>query len=79
MIDKFKIPLTWHNCKSYPPKEAINLSLVVTNGNKVYTTSWYKDVGYHTERGLIKKSELKKWYWADLEQTVKGCSEFKGE
>ena len=31
-MDKFKMELTWHNCKTCPPEECFNSYLLVTDG-----------------------------------------------
>jgi hypothetical protein len=45
--------------------------------------SWRKGNGYliATQLGVrgIRASELENWWWADIEQTVKECLEFKKE
>jgi hypothetical protein len=67
--------LTWHNCKTCPPQEFENNSLIVTNGNDVYGLSWHRAEGYwiETDEGLkqIDCDELEFWWWADIEQTVR--------
>ena len=81
MKNKFKMQLTWHNCYDYPPTEPYNDNLWATDGR------WVFPVEYDQEHGWREKGEIDYWplkrfliyYWADLEQTVRGCSEFKGE
>lgn len=70
------IELVWHNCKTNPPKEIENDSLIVTDGLHVYGMSWHRAKGYFIEKpnegGLLSLSELENWWWADIEQTVQG-------
>jgi hypothetical protein len=83
MKNKFTMPLTWHNCHSCPPEELSNSYLLATDGSYVYSMSWRKGNGYliATQLGVrgIRASELENWWWADIEQTVKECLEFKKE
>lgn len=80
MKDKFTIPLTWHNCYDYPPEESWNDSLIATDGQRVFPVKYGKVTGwYDKEAGECLPFELIwEYWWADLEQTVRGCSEFKG-
>lgn len=79
MTNKFKISLTWHNCQSYPPSEAYNERLWVTDGEWVFPVHYSRiDGWYDIEAGDHLAFELLwKYYWADLNQTVRGCLEFK--
>ena len=81
MKNKFKMPLTWHNCKTYPPSEDENPSLIITNGKDVFGVKWHKEKGYYAsyddEDKYLDPEAYEYWWWADLEQTVRGCSEFK--
>lgn len=80
MKNKFKMELTWHNCKTYPPKESFNPQLLVTDGIDIYKMIWDKTFGGFLKVGLeIKGDELNKYWWADIQQTVRGCSELKGD
>lgn len=81
MKDKFTMPLTWHNCQSYPPTEPYNSRLLATNGNFVFPVEYdVMDGWYDKDRGCYLPFEmLWEYYWADLEQTVRECTEFKGE
>jgi hypothetical protein len=81
MKDKFTMPLTWHNCYDCPPEEHYNDRLWATDGTWVFSVTyqyaygWYdKEAGEYLPGGLLWK-----YYWADPEQTVRGCSEFKEE
>lgn len=82
MKDKFTIELTWHNCKTNPPKEFLNNALIVTNGNDVFDMSWHKAEGYFIsdDYGRLRPLEYKhldSWYWADIEQTVQNEVKFR--
>ena len=80
MNNKFKMELVWHNCETYPPKELENSSLIVTNGKTVFGMSWHRAEGYwiliNDECMQIRNSELKNWWWADVQQTVQNDNRF---
>lgn len=71
-MDKFKIELIWHNCKTYPPKEAYNPCLVITNGYNVDYCSYHKRYGFPVENDVMHE-----YWWADISRTVKESTEFK--
>ena len=71
-MNKFKIELTWHNCKTYPPKETYNPFLIITNGSKTTCCSYHKNYGFPVE-----DEELHKYWWADISRTVSESNEFK--
>lgn len=73
-MDKFKMELTWHNCKTCPPEEEYNHWLVCSDGKEVFDVSYYKPLGFP-----IDPQYLHEYWWADLVQTVKKTKEFKGE
>ena len=78
MKDKFTMGLVWHNCKTYPPSETYNSSLLATDGNDVCPMLWNKPEGYWLGGiARLSEDELEQWYWADVPQTVKKCAEFK--
>lgn len=82
MYNKFKMELTWHNCKTCPPKEFENNNLLVTNGTYVYGMSWHRAEGYfiaddYGNLHQLKYEHLDTWYWADIEQTVRGEEKFR--
>lgn len=79
MKNKFKMELTWHNCESYPPSEAHNDRLLATDGLWVFPVRYDRADGwYDVEDGNYLPFELIwKYYWADLNQTVRKCLEFK--
>lgn len=83
MIDKVTIELVWYNCETNPPKVFSSNTLIVTNGEDVFGMSWHRAEGYFiaTEHGdeLVPLSELSKWWWADIEQTVQSEPRFKEE
>lgn len=71
-MDKFKMELTWHNCKLYPPKETYNPFLVITNGSDVDYCSYHKRYGFP-----VAEDELHEYWWADISRTVRESHEFK--
>lgn len=77
-MDKFKMELTWHNCKTCPPKEDFNSYLLVTDGWDIKEMRWFKRDGVFVNRySEIKGEELSNWWWADILQTVHKTPEFK--
>lgn len=81
MLDKFTMELVWHNCKTHPPKETANEKLIMSDGYEVFEAFWYRPDGFMI-RGKDKwhgvYDDLNKWYWADIQQTVRGETRFKG-
>ena len=71
-MNKFKMELTWHNCKTYPPEENYNPWLIYTNGHEIDSCSYYKKYGFP-----IADSELHEYWWADVSRTVRESSGFK--
>lgn len=71
-MNKFKMELTWHNCKTCPPEEEFNPWLVHTNGYHVGWGAYYKKYGFP-----IDENELHAYWWADLSRTVRESNEFK--
>lgn len=71
-MDKFKMELTWHNCKTCPPKEVYNPLLVITNGNHVDYCSYYKRYGFP-----VAERDLHEYWWADISRTVRETQEFE--
>ena len=71
-MDKFKIDLTWHNCKTCPPNEDYNSCLVITNGYNIDYCSYHKRYGFP-----IADDELHEYWWADIYRTVRESKEFK--
>ena len=71
-MDKFKIELTWHNCKTHPPKEGFNPWLIYTNGDHIDSFAYYNKYGFP-----IADDELHEYWWADLARTVRESKEFK--
>lgn len=73
-MDKMKMELVWHNCKTCPPKEIHNDCLFVTNGDGVFEVEW--DNGYwydydgRSARGVDEYKE--EFWWADIDQTTAG-------
>lgn len=71
-MDKFKMELTWHNCKTHPPKEAYNAWLIITNGHNTDSFVYYSKYGFP-----VADDELHEYWWADLARTVRESNEFK--
>ena len=70
-MDKFKMELTWHNCKTHPPKEAYNTWLIYTNGRDVSYFTYDRRYGFP-----VSDSMLHEFWWADLSRTVRESPEF---
>lgn len=72
--NKMKMELVWHNCKTCPPQELFNESLVVTDGVNLYNVCWDREVGYFGNHCLIEvfMNGAENWWWADLYQTTTG-------
>ena len=78
-MDKFKMELTWHNCKTCQPKEGFNSHLLVTDGLAIHQMMWDSVFGGFLKIGLeIRGDDLEKYWWADVVQTVRKTQEFKG-
>jgi hypothetical protein len=80
-MKKFTMELVWHNCKTHQPKETVNEKLVMTDGYEVFEAFWYRPDGFMIrgkDRWHGVYEDLNKWYWADIRQTVRGDSRFKG-
>lgn len=71
-MDKFKIELTWHNCKRCPPKETYNPYLIYTNGYVVEACAYYKQYGFP-----IIEDELEQCWWADIRRTIRESNKFE--
>lgn len=71
-MDKLKMELVWHNCKTCPPSESRNIDLLLYDGYDYYHAEW--DNGYWLDNGhyVDIKGEEEKCWWADLTQTVDG-------
>ena len=71
-MNKMKMELVWHNCKTCPPEEVQNECLFVTNGDGVFEVEW--DNGYwidHSGRRLRNIEERgEEFWWADIDQTT---------
>ena len=77
-MDKFKMELTWHNCKTCPPEEDFNSFLFVTDGLDIQEMRWDRIWGGFRNRILsIRGEDLSKYWWADMVQTVHNTNEFK--
>ena len=74
MKNKFKMELTWHNCETCPPEEEYNPYLFLTDGRGVIFAEYRKGKGFFFDEKLVVADSL---WWADIEQTVQGCEEFK--
>lgn len=81
MKNKFKMELTWHNCYECPPEESYNDLLWVTDGRWVFPAKYQAPNHWHDyEAGEYLPFELLwNYWWADSEQTVRNCPEFKEE
>ena len=71
-MDKFKIGLTWHNCKTCPPEEIFNPWIIYTNGRHIDSCAYYDRHGFP-----VPEDELHNYWWADLSRTVRESKEFK--
>ena len=78
-MNKFKMELTWHNCKTCPPEETYNDTLYVTNGQWVRRVEYSIEEGWYDYRvgDYLPFDYLCEYWWADMEQTVRGIKEFK--
>lgn len=81
MKNKFKMELVWHNCQSYPPEEYWNKNLYISDGTYVSGVEYDKQYGWFDQSAgdYISYQELHKYWWADLDQTVRECLEFEKE
>ena len=70
-MDKFKMELTWHNCKTYKPKESFNPWLVYTNGYYIDSLVYNKKYGFP-----VPDDVLHEYWWADISRTVRESKEF---
>lgn len=77
---KFVMPLVWHNCRTYAPSEDYNSSLIITDGKEIFDMRWDKEEGFYNNCSgaymYLNPATYERWWWADLEQTVRHCSEF---
>ncbi len=73
-MEKFKMELTWHNCKTYPPKESFNSWLVITNGRNTDSFTYDSRYGFP-----VAENKLHTYWWADLARTVRETKEFEEE
>ena len=71
-MDKFKMELTWHNCKTCPPKENYNPWLIYTNGYDIDYCAYYKKYGFPINNG-----DLHEFWWADISRTVRESFQFE--
>lgn len=76
---KFTMPLVWHNCYDYPPEESRNDNLYATDGKRVFNVEYNKEIGWYnkTDGHYLYPELIWSYWWADIEQTVRGCSDFK--
>ena len=77
-MKKFIMELIWHNCQTNPPQEDKNNNLYISNGNFVHKVLYNKDFGWcDWNMGVIIPNErLSEYWWADIEQTARGCRQF---
>lgn len=73
-MDKFKMELTWHNCKSCPPNETYNSWLIITDGHNTDSFVYDSRCGFP-----VARDKLHTYWWADLARTVRETKEFKEE
>ena len=81
-MNKFKMELTWHNCKTCPPEEEANNFLIVTDGDKIFNATWNKLNGYNAKYDNaycipLPHVVLEYWWWADITQTVQQTPKFQ--
>ena len=80
-MNKFKIELTWHSCTDCLPEEDYNKCLYVTDGKDIELMRWRRTPGWQRFENLTWYIESgvnsDGYWWADIEQTVQGCDEFK--
>ena len=78
MKNKFKMELTWHNCQTHPPSEDYNSNLIATDGVNVFKVKYDKLTGWMnmTDIKRLPFDMLYDYWWADVEQTVRECSDF---
>ena len=82
-MDKFKMELVWHNCKTCPPEELFNDELIATNGvcGYVLNMTWDKRKGFfisiNGDDQRIQEALLEDWWWADIQQTAQNEPRFK--
>ena len=79
---KFTMELVWHNCYLYPPSEAYNESLYVTDGNEIMNAiydvrkGWLIRIPNTITVFPLPSKRLTKYWWADIKQTVQGEEKF---
>lgn len=80
-MDKFKMELTWHNCKTCPPEEKRNNTLYATDGSYVFDVIYDSEYGWYNLREFvyIPPENLYKFWWADINQTVHKTYKFNGD
>ena len=78
-MKKFTMELVWHNCYECPPEESFNDNLIATDGERVFKVKYDKNVGWFDLDNIkfLPFELLWEYWWADIEQTVHGCSDFK--
>lgn len=78
---KHKMELVWHSCTDCPPKEDYNELLYVTDGEDVVEVEWKRDGDrqyFFVEYSPLERCDIEVgvnsdgWWWADLQQTVRG-------
>lgn len=76
--NKFVMSLTWHSCKTYPPSEFYNDSLIATDGHSVFHVEYDREKGWWNKETAtyFTLQRQEECYWADLKQTVRNCGEF---
>ena len=77
-MKKFKMELVWHNCYDCPPEEEFNSNLICTDGKTVFDVIYDKNNGWCNADTIrqLPPELLWKYWWADIIQTVRNCSDF---
>ena len=75
---KFAMSLVWHNCYLYPPAEECNNNLYLTDGKSVWRAEYDTRDGWHINGTyeFLPSNSLRKYWWADISQTVQGEERF---
>lgn len=71
-MDKFKMDLTWHNCKTCPPEEDYNPCIIYTDGDDICSFKYWKKYGFP-----IAENVLHNYWWTDIRRTIRESTEFK--
>lgn len=69
-MNKMKMELVWHNCKTCPPSESLRHNLVMWDGQELIDVDWDNGWWFHDCHCLDITGEEENCWWADLTQTV---------